>query len=367
MNTQARLSHALPRTLLASALSLAASLAQADGVTIYGLLDVAIEHYTNADAQGHSMTRMPNLTGTAPSRIGLKGSEDLGGGWAAEFNLESGIALDSGSLNNGQRMWGRAANVGLATPYGRVLLGRQATMLGTALSTHVMGPGLYAIGSHDSYLPNAFADNAMGYQGRFGAWMVGATYSLGRDTATSGGPAATSCAGESSTDQQACREWSAVVKYDQPGWGLAVAQDTLYGGTGATLGLSSSDYSDSRMLASGWVQFGDVKLSGGLLHRERRIATTTITNLAYLGLRVPLSAAVTLDTELSRMNTVDSPNDSTLLAVRATYAFSKRTAVYATAGRMLNAGQAANPVSAGGTVVAGMDQTGVAAGLRITF
>jgi hypothetical protein len=37
---------------------------------------------------------MPGLTGTAPSRWGVRGKEDLGGGLNAEFALESGFGVD---------------------------------------------------------------------------------------------------------------------------------------------------------------------------------------------------------------------------------------------------------------------------------
>jgi predicted porin len=114
--------------------------AQAQSVTIYGIMDVGVERLTNVNASGASLTRMPNLTGTVPSRLGFRGAEDLGGGLQALFTLESGIALKSGTLNNGGRMWGRAAHVGLAGPFGRITLGRQPTMTVQAVSSHVMGP-----------------------------------------------------------------------------------------------------------------------------------------------------------------------------------------------------------------------------------
>lgn len=68
-------------------------------VTVYGLLDEGIVHTTNADAAGHSITKMPSLTGSFPSRIGFRGTEDLGGGLQAVFTLEAGLLLDTGGLS----------------------------------------------------------------------------------------------------------------------------------------------------------------------------------------------------------------------------------------------------------------------------
>src|SRR5665647_3781484 len=90
---------------------LAASAAQAQSsVQVYGLIDAGVEHVTNVDAAGHSLTRMPNLSGgTFPSRLGFRGTEDIGGGLKAVFTLENGFGPDSGTLNQGNRLFGRQA------------------------------------------------------------------------------------------------------------------------------------------------------------------------------------------------------------------------------------------------------------------
>ena len=88
-------------------------------VTLYGHLDTGIEHLTNVQGGG-SLTRMPGLTGTAPSRWGLRGSEDLGGGLSAVFALESGFGPDAGTFNQGGRGFGRQAWVGLSGGWGSV-------------------------------------------------------------------------------------------------------------------------------------------------------------------------------------------------------------------------------------------------------
>ncbi|MEG1055651.1 MAG: porin, partial [Janthinobacterium sp.] len=53
------------------------------GVTLYGVLDSSLAYTTNANKAGDSVTKMPTLTGSLPSRFGLKGVEDLGGGLQA--------------------------------------------------------------------------------------------------------------------------------------------------------------------------------------------------------------------------------------------------------------------------------------------
>src|SRR5450830_732782 len=75
---------------IAASLLAPSAMAQSQ-VTIYGLIDTGVEYVTNANAAGNSVVKMPSLTGSFPSRIGFKGTEDLGGGLQAMFVLEAGM------------------------------------------------------------------------------------------------------------------------------------------------------------------------------------------------------------------------------------------------------------------------------------
>jgi predicted porin len=93
-------------------------------VTLYGILDNAIQYVHNAG--GHS-TKIGLVSGTlSGSRWGLRGSEDLGGDLQAIFRLENGFNVDSGTASQGGRLFGRQAYVGLSSKtWGTVTLGRQ--------------------------------------------------------------------------------------------------------------------------------------------------------------------------------------------------------------------------------------------------
>ena len=353
--------------VLAGSLALACFATHAQNVTIYGIADVAIEHLNNANAAGGSLIREPTLTGLAPSRLGFRGNEDLGGGLQAFFNLEIGYALATGALNNGGRIFGRASNVGISGPWGALTLGRQANMTLQPLLTHVTGPALYSIGSLDTYLPNTFSDNAIGYLGKFGGWTAGATYSLGRDGAAGTIPSATNCPGELATDKKACNQWTTAVRYDTADWGAATSFDEMRGGPGAALGLSSSNYTDKRTIVSGWLKVGVGKVSGGVLHRDRVTATSLKSNLYYAGASYPLTPELELDGEVARLDIMDSPNDANMVHGRFIYHFSKRTSVYLMAGHIKNYGTSAVSLSAAGTTGPGMGQTGIATGFDQRF
>ncbi|SFB89376.1 porin [Massilia yuzhufengensis] len=353
---------------LAAGLWSAAAGAQTQ-VTVYGIVDAAVARTDNVDAAGNSVTKVSSLSGSLPSRIGFRGSEDLGGGTSVIFALESGFNPDTGVSGQGGRLFGRQAWVGLKGKWGTLQVGRilNMTFLATAKSD-VLGPNLFSINSIDLYLPNARSDNAVGYLGSFSGVTVGATYSLGRDASAAGGPSATNCGGEVAGNARACRQVTALLGYDTAAYGINATYDKLHGNTGAAGGLSSSDRFDRRITVNGYVMLGATKLGAGVIDRTLDAATGVVdSDLYYLGLSHPLAAGLTLDAQVARKDVKHSRDDTKMFVARLTYAFSKRSAVYGAVGRMDNHGAAAVALDAGGTVGAGRAQNGIMAGLRHMF
>ncbi len=89
-------------TILAAALALAFPVAFAQGtpsgssVELYGLLDTGLE---SLDVGGVSVLRLSSGI-SAGSRWGVRGRESLGNGYTALFTLESRIELDTGQMTN---------------------------------------------------------------------------------------------------------------------------------------------------------------------------------------------------------------------------------------------------------------------------
>jgi general bacterial porin, GBP family len=106
------------------ALSLGCTAVQAQSsVTLYGLVDDGVEYLNNVG--GKSTTLMQSGTWQG-SRWGLKGDEDLGGGYRAFFTLENGFDVNTGKLGQGGLEFGRQAFVGISgNNWGSVSLGRQ--------------------------------------------------------------------------------------------------------------------------------------------------------------------------------------------------------------------------------------------------
>lgn len=104
------------KSLLALALSVAfpAAFAQmtTNGVELYGVVDVGFE---NIDNGAVSVSRISSGISTG-SRWGIRGREDLGGGFAALFTLENRFEIDTGQMsNNGAIYWCGTATLGTTT------------------------------------------------------------------------------------------------------------------------------------------------------------------------------------------------------------------------------------------------------------
>ncbi|MFL6699166.1 MAG: porin [Vitreoscilla sp.] len=114
-------------TLGAIALALAAPAAFAQSsVTIYGIIDLDGQYLS-----GHAKQVLVTSGGQSGSRIGFKGTEDLGSGYFTDFVLEGGLNVDTGSSAQGGTLFGRQAFGALRTPFGTASAGRQYSSIYT--------------------------------------------------------------------------------------------------------------------------------------------------------------------------------------------------------------------------------------------
>ncbi|GIX23619.1 MAG: porin [Caldimonas sp.] len=98
-----------------AALAAGSALAQSN-VNIYGRMNVSVERQK---AGGQSLTGLVNNA----SRIGFRGTEDLGGGLKAGFVLEHGFNIDTGAQTQTE-FWARQAELNLSGGFGMLRLGR---------------------------------------------------------------------------------------------------------------------------------------------------------------------------------------------------------------------------------------------------
>lgn len=148
-------------------------------VTLYGLADLGIG-MADSDEPGSSNTVNVFSGVQSGSRFGVRGSEDLGGGLKATFNIEAGVGFDTGSASS--RFWGRRAVVGLAGSFGEVRLGRDFTPGDSAVRrTNVMDLGLFGnwLDFGDNGGITKRASNGLHYTGTFGGLTLRAMYATG--------------------------------------------------------------------------------------------------------------------------------------------------------------------------------------------
>lgn len=97
-------------------------------VTLYGVLDVGVSKQTNLDLTAYGVSGSSFHT---PTRIGIKGTEDLGNGMSAIFDLQTGgIGMGDGKSGNtgGGISFGREAYAGLKGGFGTVKAGLDASV-----------------------------------------------------------------------------------------------------------------------------------------------------------------------------------------------------------------------------------------------
>lgn len=338
-------------------------------VTVFGVVDAAARHVSNSGVGSvKSLVSGSNQT----SRIGFRGTEDLGGGLSAGFHLESGIALDTGvggaSAPAGQ-FWDRRATVSLASKgLGELRLGRDFVPTYTTWSRH--DPFGYVGSASSSNLISASPTGAI--RAAFGTSpnvlvrsnnAVQLLLPAGVVGPVDGGLMI--AAGEGGT--------AANGQYKLSGARVGFAAGALY----ATAGTLSAEHSLSAgtkfkdNVVGVSYDFGVAKLSGAW--RQFKFGTAKQTNL-LLGGTVPLGTGeVRVSYQRADMDgtvgaTNVSANDATQLGLGYVHSLSKRTAAYATVARVSNKG-AATFVTPGGPsgMAGGGTSTGVEMGLRHSF
>jgi predicted porin len=400
----------MKKTLVAAAATLACASAFSQ-VTLYGLADVGITRVTGY-AQG-SVTQL-NSGIMEGSRWGIKGEEDMGGGFKALFTLESRVELDTGGLGNrptsgnqlpdrltaglpgavaagltntaigpslgvnlGNTAFDRQAWLGLVTPVGGFLMGRQYTPAFEALATFDIMNTQSALSAGQVASIPAGVDirynNTLQYRIVQGPWNAALMYGFGEEANSSSNrllgintlyKSSAFSAGfgyntkKNSTGQQALKTTVVGASATQGGWTLS----------GMVARIEEPNPSQGPELSAGLTALGAGALVPAVLDRLKQDA-----NLVHIGLRYNLGAAGQVTVAYNKLNDKRAANaDTASYGVAYMYPLSKRTNLNAVLTRFSNSGtgQAApggNGYLGGVTGVAGQDSTSLALGVRHTF
>jgi predicted porin len=357
----------------ASLLSLAVAPAFAQsGVTLYGRIDTSIE-YTNF-GPNHGV-RMGSGDIFA-SQWGLKGAEDLGGGYRAIFKLENGFNSANGTLGNNGALFGRESWVGLSGPFGAVQAGVNYTVLHTSFVTYSLpgyGAGLAWGNAANNFVGPTFlrVNNSVRYSSpRLAGVLLRAIVARGANGAAN----VPSTLGD--TYGASLNYVAGSLSVD-----LDYLQQTFSPASAVTLNATSQTAPGNYALGAVSYDFGFIKPAfiymrhrGGpdVATGVNAAASNPHNDLFELNATVPVGNALVLLSYGHYRKVADSEGNADSFAVRYDYPLSKRTILYTGAAMIRNGAHASftvNGAAGGGVAVAkpGATASSVVAGIMTAF
>jgi predicted porin len=318
-------------------------------LTLYGYADLGLEWINHLPPDGAGARRVSS-SGESSSRLGLRGSEALGPGLRAVFQLESGVNLDEGVSTQAGRLFGRTTYVGIEQDgVGRLTIGRNQNMaMDFGIWFDPLGrPSRYASNTLDlGYVSRT--DNAVKYAAGFGPAYVSAMYGAGEVAGTA----------------RAGRYYGALGSYQWQGWRLGLGMEAQAGATAAT----ADDETRRSMLGATYADGGGSKLGAGYTWRTNHVAgVRRRIGQSWLGFQSVPAPAWYLAATLYLANLPGTSDDPKNLTVLLSYFLSRRTDLYLTLGHAWNRGSSNIGVTAFGTVLPGQPQTGIMAGICHQF
>jgi len=315
-------------------------------VTLYGVADAGIGSKSTTTRTNNAgilsstkTTRTVIDSGSlATSRFGMRGTEDLGNGLKAVFNLEGGVDLDTGAGNtSGGNLFSRQAHVGLSGGFGTVTIGRQFTAYYTLVgaTNHSDNAVLFGLTQNAQVYSNGVADHALRSSNSvrytspsFGGFSGAVMFGTGEDKDI---PAGTS----------ASRNASFHLKYANGPLLVGYAYQNERFKAGAMNGLVSAtplaatstsigerDYN----LFAGSYDFRVAKITGSYQAAKQKNSAVAANNGKdkefQTGVSVPFGAS-TVYAGYVRSKSDNSGLKAQGLTLLGTYNLSKRTALYA--------------------------------------
>lgn len=115
-----------------AALAVAGTASAQSSLTMFGVVDAAFNDVVNesdvdpvSGGTVKASVRSLRSGGLKASRLGFRGTEDLGGGLSAGFLLESTLGIDTGTVGRGDQYFNRRSTLNLAGGFGELRLGRE--------------------------------------------------------------------------------------------------------------------------------------------------------------------------------------------------------------------------------------------------
>lgn len=323
-------------------------------VTIYGKLHMSLDYFKSSVDNGPNINDLQVSSNS--SRIGFKGSEDLGGGLKAFWQLEQGVNITD---NNGNAWVTRNSFLGLGGGFGSVLAGKHDTpMKIVGRSFDAFGDTIFdtrAIMGSTSTGANAFnlrTSNTVAYitPPLGGFQFIGAYVADYTDNSSA----------PSNNDNDA---FSALVAYDIAGFKIMAAYEKHRAGSGPEPSMvrAGASYKIAGFEVGGLAEKG----KGDGLESIDRWAGNVYGKYSF--------GSNTVKAQFTKAWEAVHNDDSYMWSVGLDHAFSKRTKVYGAVG-MLNQKREGDYYMGGGhntntfnTREAGENQKAVTFGMIHTF
>lgn len=340
------------RVGVAIAASLLASSAFAQSsVTLFGVVDATVRYVKNGNA---TLTSIASGGGSS-NRLGFRGTEDLGGGLQAEFWLESGFNVDTGSAVEAERLFNRRSTVSLVSKNaGELRLGRDFTPTYNAYAPAdvfenngigALSAMINVLGS--GALTNLRSDNEVSYilPGNLGGFFGQVSIAPGERTV------------------------GAKYRGGMVGW--RDERVRLAAAYGVTSGVGEDEY--KQMVLSGTFDLGTARIGALALQGQYRASKQ---HYYVVGFRIPVSeaGAVRGSYTLSDLKgpaitgqQLASADDFHRLALGYVYSLSKRSGVYVTGALLKNKGLSKISLAGGPPNTAGQTSNAIEFGLRHSF
>jgi len=296
----------MKKSLIALAVLAASGAAMAQSsVTVYGRVDLSVGSLKELNKG--SVTKLFNggEGGLTTSRLGFRGSEDLGGGLKANFKLEHRLNADDGTSQD--PFWKGESTVSLVGGFGEMKLGRSSTIydevrvlaFGSSVFDSAFTPASNGVWGSGGDFSSRFNNKITYAMPRLGGVYGGIEYALDENAATD------------------ANMLGAKIGYKQ-------------GPLNVALGLQKEKGSDNDyMLIAAAYDLGAVSLSGGYNTRRGSDAKGDDNELT-LGVNVPMGQ-VNLSVGFATSKTEiggSTSSKSSGFGIGATYALSKRTKAY---------------------------------------
>lgn len=340
----------MKKTLLALAvLSLAGTASAQSNVTLFGVVDTNLRQIDNNGTK----VRQLGTDGLTSSRLGFRGTEDLGGGLKAGFWLESALNADDGTINSSGKFWHRRATVSLEGAFGEVRLGRDYAPTYTAISDF-----------------DAFGDTGVGKFSNLQSKLTGTVNTNSRLDNEVQYILPKNLGGAYGTLAVAAGEGTVGNKYVGGRVGYNAGALHVGFGYGTTDANATEDKYKVATLGAAY-NFGPVRVLASVSQFK---FLSIDENLVLVGATAPVGPGLVrvsygrADLSGGTAAATRDADDASLIALGYVHNLSKRTALYGTYSQISNKG--AQRFSVGSTtpsLPAGADSKGIEFGLRHAF